>query len=185
MGPIEQKRESLQLLEHQATNQYFHLRCGKCGAEERSRQLGELLQSLRVFLSYFHCSLHHAAFKWVSEKSCSLPLATQLISGTPRTHTHTSLYIFVRTFIDRVHSPALSIPNDPEPNPMLQMKEWFAEQRAGFFNLNWTFQWLVLHIRVRKVSWEEWWDQVSHQQSDVSAHGSLWARLRGRTKHCY
>lgn len=48
--------------------------------------------------------------------------------------------------------------------------------------MKWAFQWLVLHIRVIKVSWEEWCYQVSHQQSDVSAHGSLWAPAEGKNK---
>lgn len=44
---------------------------------------------LYFFLSYFPNSLHHVTFKWVSEKSCSLPWATQLITSTPpHTHTH-------------------------------------------------------------------------------------------------
>lgn len=45
------------------------------------------LSSFVFFMSYFRYSLHHVAFKWVSEESCSLPWATQLINSTPHTHT--------------------------------------------------------------------------------------------------
>lgn len=65
----------------------------------------ELLES---FLSYFPRSLHHVDFKWVSKKSCSLPPATQLISGnTSHAHIHShnsGALIIVRAFIDIKHS---------------------------------------------------------------------------------
>lgn len=52
----------------------------------RLREAQAVLFIFVFFLSYFHYSLHHVAFKWVSEESCSLPWATQLINSTPRTH---------------------------------------------------------------------------------------------------
>lgn len=57
-----------------------------CVSTQRLTEAKAVLSSFVFFLSYFHHSLRHVAFKWVSEESCSLPWATQLITSTPRTH---------------------------------------------------------------------------------------------------
>lgn len=55
-------------------------------------QTEALLQSFSVFLPYFHRSLHHVAFKWVSEKSCSLPPPGYTADQQHTSHTHTHKY---------------------------------------------------------------------------------------------
>ena len=59
------------------------------GGEQIGAEAEAVLLSSVFFLSYFLYSPHHVAIKWVSEESCSLPWAIQLINSPPRTHRHT------------------------------------------------------------------------------------------------